>query len=349
MLEPLRFAPIPIEGLPDRCRIPANSNARPTRPAIDGDPNQSVQPQPGLNAAERSDNMTAPAQASSPPIAAEASSTPGLIGLHRRLKAITRNSAAVLGLAMTFSVIVLTLRTDLRNSTEQFLLGWLLERQDNGSLSAAGMGASPAIPAIERVTAAEPGDLPQAQANVAFWLSRKYRVAPEPLSVLVAEAFAIGQRIQLDPTLILAVMAVESRFNPFAQSAMGAQGLMQVMTRVHTDKYENFGGQLAAFDPVTNLRVGVQVLQDCIKRAGSIEGGLRLYVGAVTTDGSDYIHKVMSEHLRIQSVALGKPHKAPQPSSPAKLTVQPTVTGDELEAEVTTPVLNSTPLSTQAS
>ena len=75
-------------------------------------------------------------------------------------------------------------------------------------------------------------------------------------------------------------MAIESSFNPFAQSSVGAQGLMQVMTKVHDDKYEAFGGNLAAFDPVTNLRVGVQVLKECIARAGSLEAGLRFYVGA---------------------------------------------------------------------
>ena len=80
----------------------------------------------------------------------------------------------------------------------------------------------------------------------------------------MAEAYEIGKHTKLDPTLILAVMAVESGFNPFAQSPVGAQGLMQVMTGVHSDKYENFGGKLAAFDPVTNLRVGVKVLQECI-------------------------------------------------------------------------------------
>jgi hypothetical protein len=84
---------------------------------------------------------------------------------------------------------------------------------------------------------------------------------------LVQEAWQIGQRAGLDPTLILAIMAVESSFNPFAQSPVGAQGLMQVMTRVHDDKYEAFGGVHAAFDPVSNLRVGVQVLKDCIASA----------------------------------------------------------------------------------
>ena len=140
----------------------------------------------------------------------------------------------------------------------------------------------------------------------------------------------------------VAVMAIESRFNPYAQSPVGAQGLMQVLTRVHTDKYDNFGGHMAAFDPVSNLRVGVKVLQDCIKQAGSVQGGLRLYVGAVTSDGGDYINKVMAEHLRIQSVALGKPMPTSVPvytAAPAAVPVEPgpelpTQTG-LLEPEVT--------------
>jgi soluble lytic murein transglycosylase-like protein len=132
-------------------------------------------------------------------------------------------------------------------------------------------------------------------------------VAPEPVSALVAEAYDIGEKSKLDPTLILAVMAIESGFNPFAQSPVGAQGLMQVMTGIHQDKYESFGGKLAAFDPVTNLRVGVKVLQDCIKRAGSLEAGLRFYVGAANTgDDGGYADKVMAEHARLKLVAAGR-------------------------------------------
>ncbi|WP_372662588.1 transglycosylase SLT domain-containing protein [Hydrogenophaga sp.] len=219
---------------------------------------------------------------------------------------ITHNSLALMGTLLAVGLITLAARADLRSNAEEHILGWLLERQEAQALLDENY-VTPEPTAIDRVTAAQPNALPKQQANVAYWLSRKYRVAPEPLSVLVAEAFDIGEKIQLDPTLILAVMAIESRFNPFAQSPVGAQGLMQVLTRVHTEKYEDFGGQLAAFDPVSNLRVGVQVLQDCIKRAGSVEGGLRLYVGAVSTSGSGYIDKVIAEHLRIQSVALGKP------------------------------------------
>jgi hypothetical protein len=233
---------------------------------------------------------------------------------------ITHNSLALLGTLAAVALITLSARADLRASAEEQLLGWLLERQEAASADAV-YAAEPT--AIDRVTAAQPGNLPKQQANVTYWLSRKYRVAPEPLSVLVAEAFEVGERAKLDPTLILAVMAIESRFNPFAQSPVGAQGLMQVLTRVHTDKYNDFGGQLAAFDPVSNLRVGARVLQDAVKRAGSVEGGLRLYVGAVTTDGSWYIDKVMAEHMRIQSVALGKPMQRYVPQARPTTVVAP--------------------------
>ena len=142
---------------------------------------------------------------------------------------------------------------------------------------------------------------------MAQWISRRYKVAPEPISALVQEAWTIGQRAGLDPTLILAIMAIESSFNPFAQSPVGAQGLMQVMTRVHDDKYEAFGGTHAAFDPISNLRVGVQVLKECIQRAGSLEEGLRYYVGAANLpEDSGYTARVLAEHDLLKSVAAGR-------------------------------------------
>lgn len=226
---------------------------------------------------------------------------------------LTHNGFALLGLAVAMAVIALTARPDLRTAGESRLTDWLLARQ-----------AAPAEPAdlaedllepSERTLALNPQELPKEQARVAYWLSKKYRVAPEPLGLLVAEAFELGTRAKLDPTLILAVMAIESRFNPFAQSPMGAQGLMQVMTRVHTDKYEPMGGKLTAFDPVTNLRVGVKVLQECIARAGSVEGGLRFYVGASDPEqDGGYANKVLAEHYRLRQVAAtGRAVPATQP------------------------------------
>ena len=214
---------------------------------------------------------------------------------------ITHNSFALIGLAVAFVVLTLTARPDLRQAGEAQLMDWLQSRQ------VALLDMPVELGAIERATASNPKDLPKEQAAVAYWLSKKYRVAPEPLSALVAEAYETGARTKIDPTLILAIMAIESSFNPFAQSSVGAQGLMQVMTRVHTDKYENFGGHFAAFDPVTNLRVGVKVLQECIARAGSVEGGLRYYVGAANLpDDGGYTAKVLAEHFRLRQVAGGR-------------------------------------------
>lgn len=214
---------------------------------------------------------------------------------------ITHNSFALVGLATVFAVFTLTARPDLRQAGESRLMSWLQARHE------ATVGMPVELGAIDRATATDPQDLPKQQAAVAYWLSKKYRVAPEPLSALVAEAYEIGERAKLDPTLILAIMAIESGFNPFAQSPVGAQGLMQVMTGIHKDKYENFGGQLAAFDPVTNLRVGVKVLQECIQRAGSLHAGLRFYVGAANLEGDGgYVDKVLAEHARLKLVAAGR-------------------------------------------
>jgi len=214
---------------------------------------------------------------------------------------IAHNSFALVGVAVVFGIFALSARPDLRQAGESHLMSLLQTRH------AQALGIVPELGAVERATAAHPGNLPKQQAAVAFWLSRKYRVAPEPLSALVAEAYALGGRVKLDPTLLLAVMAVESSFNPFAQSPVGAQGLMQVMTGIHSDKYENFGGKLAAFDPVTNLRVGARVLQECIQRAGSLQGGLKYYVGAANLEHDNgYADKVLAEHTRLLQVAAGK-------------------------------------------
>ena len=223
---------------------------------------------------------------------------------------ITHSSLALLGVALVFFVITLVVRPDLRQTGEDKLAGWLQSRQ----VAATGMVADP--DAVDRATATNPQDLPKQQAAVAYWLSKKYHVAPEPVSALVAEAYQIGARTKLDPTLILAVVAIESGFNPFAQSPVGAQGLMQVMTKVHSDKYKSFGGMMAAFDPVTNLRVGVKVLQDCIARAGSVQAGLKYYVGAANIqDDGGYASKVMAERARLYKVATG--HSVPVDSTPA--------------------------------
>ena len=222
---------------------------------------------------------------------------------------VSHNTLALLGLVIAAVLLFAMGHSNLRHEAEVQALSWLQARQDAREEpvqpTLATELSEPA--AIARATASDPNELSRQQAAVAQWLARRYQVAPEPVSRLVQEAWQVGAKAGLDPTLILAIMAIESHFNPFAQSAVGAQGLMQVMTKVHNDKYEAFGGNHAAFDPVTNLRVGVQVLKECIARAGSLEAGLRFYVGAgnLAEDGG-YAGKVLSEQNSLRLVAGGK-------------------------------------------
>lgn len=222
----------------------------------------------------------------------------------------SHHSLAFLGVSVLAMALFVAGHAEIRETFETKVLDWLQARYDGRAQAAADEGGRAASldasDAVSRVTAAHASELTRQQASVARWISRRYRVAPEPISRLVKEAWLAGARSGLDPTLILAIMAVESGFNPFAQSSVGAQGLMQVMTRVHNDKFERFGGILATFDPVTNLTVGVQVLQECIRRAGNIKAGLRSYVGAANHAGDGgYAGKVLALQARLQNVAAG--------------------------------------------
>lgn len=249
----------------------------------------------------------------------------------RGMLEIGHNGLAVLGLTVIVVLMFAAGRPDLRERTEAWALSWLQERQDSRSEASDDSGEAVAQPAaeptaVERATAVNPSALTKQQAALAKWISRRYNVALEPVGRLVQEAWTIGHGVGLDPTLILAIAAIESRFNPFAQSAMGAQGLMQVMTRVHVDKYQPFGGTHAAFDPISNLKVGVQVLRECIARAGSLEAGIRWYVGAANlADDGGYLGKVLTEQGHMKRVSGGSTvstsvpiYRAPKPAAPSQ-------------------------------
>ena len=232
---------------------------------------------------------------------------------------VSHSMLAMVGLAVVAGALFMSSQDELRDSLEARAWGWLearhLARNGGEELAAMAENENPSAGPAAAAAFAGPGaprvsdgeQLTRAQANVAHWISRRYHVAPEPIAHVVQEAWTVGQRTGLEPTLILAVMAVESSFNPFAQSPVGAQGLMQVMTKVHNDKYEAYGGHLAAFDPVSNLRVGVSVLKECIGRAGGLEAGLHFYVGAgANDDDGGYAAKVLAEHQYLKRVAAGQ-------------------------------------------
>ena len=193
------------------------------------------------------------------------------------------------------------------------------------------VAAAPAQPAVQAVAVNHVEEVKDAkllgttkqQQNVTSWLAKRYRVAGDAANMLVSTAYMTAHEIKLDPLLILAVMAIESGLNPFAESPMGAKGLMQVMAKVHHDKFEEVGGAEAALNPVANIRVGAQILKDYVKRTGSVEGGLKTYVGAADFESdSGYGAKVLAEYNRLKQVARGKKVPTNTPAAPAQMVVK---------------------------
>jgi soluble lytic murein transglycosylase-like protein len=138
---------------------------------------------------------------------------------------------------------------------------------------------------------------------VGDYLARRYRVSSEMTTSVVAKAHAIGAELKLDPQLILAVIAVESRFNPLAESGMGAKGLMQVIPRYHADKFGPLGGEKVAFDLQANILVGAKILKEYLRRTGDLPEALQLYVGATSDENENgYSGKVMAERDRLNQV-----------------------------------------------
>jgi soluble lytic murein transglycosylase-like protein len=144
---------------------------------------------------------------------------------------------------------------------------------------------------------------------VAEFIARRYRVAADASVAYVSSAYRSGVEHSLDPLLILAVMAIESRYNPVAESAMGAKGLMQIIPRWHQEKLLEHGGEYALLDPEVNIQVGAQILREYMARAGGMQAALQMYNGALDEPTARYAGKVLAEKSRLRhflAAALGE-------------------------------------------
>lgn len=134
------------------------------------------------------------------------------------------------------------------------------------------------------------------------FVAKRYRVSQDVTLDLVRFAHTAGNMLGLDPLLIIAVIAVESSFNPIAESSAGAKGLMQVIPRYHAEKLQEFGGDHAVFDPQTNILVGSKILNEYLRRTGNLSIALQMYAGALNDSEDAYTVKVLKEKQRLQQV-----------------------------------------------
>ncbi|NMG77076.1 lytic transglycosylase domain-containing protein [Aromatoleum diolicum] len=139
--------------------------------------------------------------------------------------------------------------------------------------------------------------------RVRDFVAGRYKLSTRSLEPLLAAAETSGRKLGIDPLLIVAVMAIESSFNPFAESNMGAQGLMQVIPRFHLDKIGHGAHEDALFDPMLNIRVGTQVLVEGLQRFGSLQAALQYYGGALRDPNASYANKVLAMKKRLMAAA----------------------------------------------
>ncbi len=129
--------------------------------------------------------------------------------------------------------------------------------------------------------------------------AKKYRVSAVATREYLGHAYREAERLGLDPLLLVAVISVESNFNPVAESPAGAVGLMQVIPRFHMDKFQS--EDESALTPRTNIRIGALVLKEYIRRAGGLVEGLQLYNGSATDETTAYANKVLGEKQRLMA------------------------------------------------
>jgi len=231
----------------------------------------------------------------------------------RNVLTTAQHTLTILGVSALVMIAVLFVRPDLAKQLSKTL--------GNEAEPVAAAVTAPALSALMEVPANTPAasaapltaeekallGTQKQQQWVTSWLSKRYRVAGDAANMLVSTAYLTAREIKLDPLLILAVMAIESGLNPFAESPVGAQGLMQVMSKVHHEKFQDMGGVQAALNPVANIRVGSLILKDYVTRGGSVEAGLKTYVGAAAFEHDDgYGSRVLAEYNRLKQVSAGK-------------------------------------------
>lgn len=153
---------------------------------------------------------------------------------------------------------------------------------------------------IQAALQGEPDATREQQQAAAQFLAKRYRVAQDAVGGFVAAAYRVGRDVAIDPLLILAIIAVESRFNPIAESAFGAKGLMQIIPRFHMEKLAQHGGADALLDPAVNIQVGAQVLREYLRRFGETTIALQMYAGAMDEATSQYASKVLAERSRLK-------------------------------------------------
>ncbi len=138
-------------------------------------------------------------------------------------------------------------------------------------------------------------------ARLSGHIQSQYQIPDHKAQQIVAAAIRSGETHQVEPEIILAIIAVESMFKERAISRVGARGLMQVMPGSHSGKIREIGGRHALFDPAKNIHTGARILADYLdNQNGNLRRALLRYNGSLHLRRSVYPEKVMRVYRDLQ-------------------------------------------------
>ena len=166
-----------------------------------------------------------------------------------------------------------------------------------GRIAIAALLFAGTAPDVSRVGEPAPQheSLEPAPAPLVQHVARRYRIGEAAAGRVVNAAYLSADEVGVDPLLVLAVIAVESSFNPAAESGAGAKGLMQIVPAWHRARLDEYGGEEQLLDPLTNIAVGTRILNDYIARSADLEAALQSYNGAARDPSARYARKVLAE------------------------------------------------------
>ena len=135
---------------------------------------------------------------------------------------------------------------------------------------------------------------PHVEALVAYLAAQQTGLTSAELRDLAVAITEEVARHGLDLRLILALMYVESRYQPFAVSPVGAMGLMQILPATGEEVARRLGiewyGPETLFDPVANVRIGIAYVKTLTNRYEKVSTALAAYNWGMGT---------IDKHLRV--------------------------------------------------
>lgn len=183
----------------------------------------------------------------------------------------------------------------------------------------------PLLPDVTGVSSSNPRSPMSALEEEIRKMFDRSHVGTDP--IVIQEIIRSGNINHVDPRLIAAVVVAESSGNPLAISRQHAIGLMQINAKVWARKLDFARNN--PFDPVTNIRLGVPILSNYLKRNRWLDTALASYVGDADMSEeatSTYVNRVIrifekaartrvprNPHLKSQTLRQAKlPSSKPQ-------------------------------------